>query len=466
MQDIEESGYRRWTEEEKSELVRLYYAATPYTEIARRLNRSVSGVAYMCWKLRLPKTAAGRMVRSAPGRPGSESEVPWPPSPSSPVGAAPPPDPVVSGGETPRGERAADVRRRVSEAAMHAPVDTAPLERIRTLEARVAELQAQLVWAQRADSSVRTGGKFTLRASDHHYGDANHLLSCGAQLEAKTCILLEQYKPSTIQIIAGDDWIAGRGVYKEQDLDMVASDIQAQIEYGAMKAYLFLKRLREVSSAPILWRMLRGNHDAVYGTSMTESLFFAMKNIASDIPDVRFEMNWDVITANLAAVGTYNALVRHGFGYSKISPTSPAFIDAVRDEILVKQRKMQPEEHYRRVISGHTHFLSVGIERQIGLFWDTTGGLQRNTRIRLGANQRPVGWIVYIGPPDLENNILAPIALSPDNETYEREIADPHLHLQNHHDVATCIRQYLEILRDRGDYGPADDYGVAVKGRW
>lgn len=449
---------RHWKDEEVQKAIELFQAGYSVDDIGRVLNRSSRSVSMKLWRLHVQPPEA------TPAQNALEGAATSPPPPAPVVGETAEAS-TEAASERPR-EAADAVRRRMAEAAMHTPVDTAPLERIRELEARIAELQTQLVWAQRADSTVRTGGKFTLRASDHHYGDANHLLSCGTQLEAKTCELLRQYQPSQIQIIAGDDWIAGRGIYKEQDLDMVTSDIQAQIEYGAMKAYLFLKKIREVSSAPIYWRMLRGNHDAVYGTSMTESLFLTMKNAAADIPNIKFEMNWDVITANLAGLGVYNVLVRHGFGYSKISPNSQAFIDAVRDEILVKQRKMQPEEHYRRVLSGHTHFLSVGIERQTGLFWDTTGGLQRNTRIRLGANQRPVGWIVYIGPPDLENNILSPIALTPSDDTYEREIADPHLHLQNHQDVANCIRQYVEMLRARGDFGPPDDYGVTVKGRW
>lgn len=361
------------------------------------------------------------------------------------------------------------LRQQMELNTLNPPVDTRHKDRgrIHDLEQENARLRAQLTWAQHAESESRTGGLLTLRASDHHYGDANHLLSCGRCLHQKFLVLVEQYLPERIQIVAGDDWVAGRGIYREQDLDMVTCDVNEQIAVGAVKAYDFLKDIRKISAAPITWRVMRGNHDYANNVSMAENLFLTLKNLCSDIPDVRFIMHWDCVTTSLSDVGTYNALIRHGFGHSNSSPNSPSFINAVKDEIIVKQRKMLPEEQYKRVMSGHTHWLSVDLERIVGLPFDTTGGLQRNARIKLGSNQRPVGFIAYASPKGMDSDILKPIPITPDEDVYEREIEDPHLPASNREDAAQCIRRYADILTERGDFGDAASFGVPnTGGRW
>jgi hypothetical protein len=127
---------------------------------------------------------------------------------------------------------------------------------------------------------------------------------------------------------------------------------------------------------------------------------------------------------------------------------------------------MLPEQQYRRVLSGHTHWVNVSTERVIGLPFDTTGGLQRNTRIRLGDNQRPIGWIVYASPRGLDSDILQPIVLSPGQETYQREIADPHLGQANVEDSTACLREYRKLREDRGEFAESSSFGKLNEGRW
>lgn len=445
-------GYH-WTTEEAALVAELFLQGHTYKDIAKQVGRTYGAVARKVYCLR----ADGVITEDQ--RKGRVECQPLTPSEPADTEAQQEPEP------TPAEIRKQD-QQQLRDAALHTPIDTKPLEKIRALESEVATLRQQLTWSQRADSEVRTGGLLTLRASDHHYGDVNHLISCGASMASKVVKLVEMYAPDRIQIIAGDDWIAGSGIFKEQDLEMATTDVQAQIVYGAMKARKMLQDIRAVSSAPILWRVLRGNHDYAKGVSMTESLYLRMDNLNRDLDDVQFEMNWDSVTANLAHEGTYNVLVKHGTGNSNNSPNSPRFISDVKDEIIRKQRKMQPEEQYRRVLSGHTHWYSVGLERQVGLLWDTTGGLQRNTRVKLGMNSRPVGWIVYVSPPGLRDEILAPIGVQPDQETYEREIADPHLHLLNQKDCAEEVANYENIMRQRGSFGEGSSFGENNRGRW
>ena len=339
-------------------------------------------------------------------------------------------------------------------------------ETIRRLEGEVARLQQQLTWAQHAESKERTGGVLTLRRSDDHHGDKNHLLSCAASMQEKFLVLVEQYEPDRVQIIGWDDWIAGRGIYKEQDLDAATSDVDEQVAIGAVKTRHFIEAVRGVTDAPIEGHFLRGNHEYAHGVSMAESLFYRCRAATDDIPEVKLVYHWDNATINLAAEGTYNVLVRHGFGYSKHSPNSPAFIEAVKDELLVKQRIMQPEEQYRRVLSGHSHWSSCGIERVHGLFFDTTGGLQRNTRVRLGDNQRPVGWLVYVSPRGLKDEILRPIEITPDEAKYQREIANPYLAAENLLDAGNCVKEFQELMRNSGAVADATSFGKLNEGRW
>jgi len=357
-------------------------------------------------------------------------------------------------------------KQKLASDSLNPPVDVpADKERIRELESEVARLTQQLTWAQHAESTERTGGVLTIRRSDDHHGDKNHLLSCASSLTEKVKVLVGQYEPDRIQIIGWDDWIAGRGIYKEQDLDSATSDVNEQIAVGAIKTRRFMQAIRSVSKSPIECHCLRGNHEYAHGVSMAESLFFQNRTVCEDLPEVKFVYHWDNATINLAAEGVYNVLVRHGHGYSKHSPNSPAFIDAIKDELLVKQRQMQPHEQYRRILSGHTHWLTLGLERIHGLYWDTTGGLQRNTRVRIGDNQRPVGWIVYVSPADMDGNILQPIALRPDDDTYQREIADPHLAGANYKDAADCLKEYGDVMQANGAFAEPASFGKLNEGR-
>ena len=352
------------------------------------------------------------------------------------------------------------------EAELNPPIDVDDKVRIRALEAENARLQQQITWAQQAEATTRTGGTLTIRRTDDHHIDKGHLLSCCKSLTEKLKVVIEQYKPDRIQVVGWDDWIAGTGIFREQDLETTTTVEDDQVAIGAMKGRYFLAEIREVSDAPITCRVLRGNHNFCKGVSMTETLFLKSRTLCEDLLNVNWVYHHDNATVNLAHDGTYNVLVRHGFGYSKHSPNSPAFIDTIKDELLIKQRKQMPGEQYRRVLSGHTHWLTVGLERLQGLYFDTTGGLQRNSRIRIGDNQRPVGWIVYVSLPGMDSEILQPIALRPDDDTYEREIADPHLASDNMRDAQQCLREARAIMETMGLYAEAASFGKLNEGRW
>lgn len=336
------------------------------------------------------------------------------------------------------------------------------LRKLRETELELSRLREQKKWETRSSSDSFTGGVMTIRASDLHHADENHLLSCAASLQDKLCILIDQYKPDRIQYIGFDDWIAGRGIFKEQDLSMAVSDPDHQVVVGAMKARKLFSAIRSVSSAPIHVHWLRGNHEYVNRVSIAGYLFDKTSLLCSDIADLKFTMHYDRALINLATEGSYIILAMHGFGHSNASPNSPRFIDTAKDIVIKEQRA---GVQIRRVTSGHTHWFSLGLERIVDLPFDTTGGMQRNTRVQLGMNQRPVGWITYISHAGMRDDIISPIGLHPDHDIYDRENRDPHLKSSNRSDCAECLREYGEIMKGRGLLDTDDEFGVK-EGRW
>jgi transposase-like protein len=361
--------------------------------------------------------------------------------------------------------RAAGVQR-IKEHALAPPIDTDDKERIRHLEAENARLRQQLTWAQHSESVERTGGVMTIRMSDVHHADENHMLSCYSSVVSKLCEVIRQYEPDRIQYVGFDDWIAGTGIYKDQDLHSAVSDAEGQINVGALEARRLFRSIRRVTQAPIDVAWIRGNHEYARGTSIAAALFHATHSLSRGVPSLRVKMHWDVAVVNLAAQGYYHMLVMHGFGNSKNAPNSPAFIEAAKDKIILLQRKLPGEQQIRRVSSGHTHWLSSGIERIIDLPFDTTGGFQRNTRVKLGFNQRPIGCIVYVSPRGQENDILKPIEVKPEYDAQEREISDPTLTAANRAHCGKAMAVHSRYSRYLGLVADGVDMGLLTEGRW
>lgn len=356
--------------------------------------------------------------------------------------------------------------QRIRAAADNPPIETNLAERVRQLESENAALREQKKWETHSDLPSSVGGLLTLRRSDDHHCDENHLLSCAAGLEAKFAVLVERYQPDRIQLICGDDWIAGRGVFREQDLQSAVSDPEHQVRVGAVKFRRFVDKIRAVTAAPITVRWLKGNHEtAPSKTELGPYLFLQCRVMCEGIAGIEMQLFNHRALVNLADEGTYNVLAYHGFGHSNTSPNSPKFVDTAKDNIILVQRNLPPEQHIRRVLSGHTHWQATGLQRIVDLPFDTTGGLQRNNRVQLGMNSRPVGWIAYVSPRGAVGEIQQPITLQPDAETYQRELSDPHLGAANRADCAACLAEYDSTMEARKLVVSRDVIGV-TDGRW
>ena len=107
------------------------------------------------------------------------------------------------------------------------------------------------------------------------------------------------------------------------------------------------------------------------------------------------------------------------------------------------------ENRIRRIAHGHTHYFNTGLEIVRGLYFDTTGGTQRNTRVLIGKNNRPIGCIAYVSPDGCEG-ILDPIGIQPDDDLVQSELDDKFLAQRNATYCADAIMKYYDLATQKG----------------
>jgi len=335
----------------------------------------------------------------------------------------------------------------VRAAVLNPPNDIPmPDARMELMEREIALLREQLTWAQHSESRQRTGGKATLVRSDDHYTDRAHTIRAHDQLTEKALIVLEQYQPDIIEVLYNGDAVAGRGIYKNQEMDSCLMTGEEQGKVASWKVYQFWQVLKaRFPRATIKFRFTNGNHDRAMGEPLMPQLVVMLR--ALGIPAV---YQGDTAILNVASVGTYHVLCEHGYGHSAISPSSPKWLSTMQEKIInLYRRGYVAEKRIRRVNHGHTHFFSLGLERIRDLYYDTTGGCQRNDRTSLGKNSRPQGWIVYISPAGLDG-ILNPIGIQPDVTVQDEETDDPYLFKRNTLDCMESLERYGALLEQLG----------------
>lgn len=344
-----------------------------------------------------------------------------------------------------------------------APSQDALLARLADLERENSRLRNQLIWAQRGKIAALTGGTMTIARSDHHFGDASHLPVSCKTMEDKVVELIRIHEPERIQMLELGDIVCGRGVYKNQDLDTVCASTTEQCHYGAWRIKEFVDAIRSVSQAPISLHHLAGNHDHDNAAPMSGYLHLLLTQLLAPLhADVHYHFHR--VVHNLAHTGHYNILGVHGFGYSRTAPQPPMLVSAIKDMILGLEREpwYSAATRIRRVISGHTHWAAAGVQHALDLPFDSLGGMQVNTRVRLGFNQRPVGWLVYVSRE--ESDIQEPLPVAADLDILTREMNDPLLRDSNHQDVARALSLFKQAAPELGiHYTTA---GLFTEGRW
>ena len=308
------------------------------------------------------------------------------------------------------------------------------------------DLKRNMEWITHSKSNDLTGGVLTLATSDYHFHDKGHLIKSMCNLQEKVVDLIGQFKPDSFRGIVNGDIIPGRGIYRNQQLENVLPRGDQQVAAGIYKFWEFDQLIKKAyPDLPIEWIVLQGNHDYSMGDTTTKPFVWGVRMLGVNAKFVGTEWVQDV-----SDVGTYNILFEHGYGASDTTPTPPKMIKETIKKIMgYQQDRYIGQDRIHRFCHGHVHWLYVGIERVDGLFFDVTGGLHRNDRVNLGANNRPSGWIAYISPPG-SSTILNPIEITPDRDIYRKEILDPELEEKNRQDASRCLEGFTEIGESLG----------------
>jgi hypothetical protein len=346
-----------------------------------------------------------------------------------------------------RPEKRPDFRQTLLAAQLNPPVDAPPPNpEIEELRRELGLLREQLRFAQHADPQNRAGGKATIVVSDLHFGDRSHMGRSWRAMRDKTSVVLKQYEPEVITVLHNGDAVAGRGIYKEQNMEAVLQFADDQVKAAAWHIYEWDRLLKESFPAAVVsHRFTRGNHDMAMKEPLCPHLVLLLRSVG-----VAATYCGDCAILNLASSGCYHLYAEHGYGYSGISPSSPKWLSDMKDKLLsLVRRGYHSEKSIRRVTHGHTHWMQLNMERIAGYFYDCTGGCQRNERVLLGKNLRPMGMIAYISPEGYEG-ILEPIGIQPDLATVDAELADPYLFNRNMEDCSHALQAFDELLTDKG----------------
>jgi hypothetical protein len=333
----------------------------------------------------------------------------------------------------------------IEPAAIGFPRQTAE-QRIRQLEEENAELRRQATWLTHSSVQEHTGGTLSLNSSDHHFHDKGHLIGVIRNLEDKALEVVERFRPRRFQGFLNGDLIPGRGVYRNQMLESILPGTEQQVSAGVFRFWEFDTRLRSrFPDLPVDWVVIQGNHDYSEGESTCMKFTLGLRAFGVNARFVGTE--W---IANLADAGHYNVLVEHGYGNSAFTPTSNKMVGETYRKVLdYANRGFCGDRRIRRVLHGHTHWLSIGLEHPGGLYIDTTGGGHRNDRANIGRNTRPSGWICYLSPPG-SDDILTPLGLKPDEPILRADLDDPDLEERNRAEAARCVKGFMNRARELG----------------
>lgn len=196
--------------------------------------------------------------------------------------------------------------------------------------------------------------------------------------------------PENVRIVFNGDIVVGSGVYRAQADALIVNDTVDQV---LITGLFILKTLIEpiadivgVENIELLFTL--GQHDYHRGATLATVLSMLFRTFGFNSKYSGMET-----IINLSNDSEYYMYITHGYGYAKNAPRTNAFI-ANTLEKLYALRNVK-DVRIDRICHGHSHWLSTNFEHPVGLFWDCTGGFQRNTRYKLGLNSRPIGIIAY-----------------------------------------------------------------------
>jgi len=289
---------------------------------------------------------------------------------------------------------------------------------------------------------AQTGGQYSVAFGDMHMGDVGVMLNCLRECQQTVVETARMLQPRRIVLMDVGDSVAGRGVFRNQELTLILPLAAPQVLWAAWEIRRWHMALREACpEAEIVWLGVDGNHKAL-GENVSYMLAMVLRLF--DVPWMYCGRHM-VENLALSAEDPYLLRAEHGFGGSSYYPNSYAFIRGTWQSLLQADRK-HAGSYIRRVVCGHTHWLnidfSVGDDRRL----DTVGGFQRQERYNLPQVTRPVGMVTYYH----DGASLTVGKVMPKQATVDRDEENPTLDMENQIAAAKALLQVHEHMSEIG----------------
>jgi hypothetical protein len=255
----------------------------------------------------------------------------------------------------------------------------------------------------------------TIVISDLHIGDANHLPETYWSTISNVCEVLKNiksfYNIKTLYLVLNGDIVAGRDVYKSQELRNIIQRGHWQVFLAEMIIKDTLEKLSTIRDIDKII-FIRGTHE-----SLANNFVLYLKRL---MKNKTLYLSHGGIFNIADPIGNYYVLFSHGYGWSDAFPVSSPMMKDVLKVMNTYRERGTPIE---RICSSHSHWLSSGFIVE-DVYWDTTGGFQK---WEYTLSQRPAGAIVYL----YNNGECVSIPVRPDPDIEANEKSDVGLEYKN-----------------------------------
>lgn len=280
----------------------------------------------------------------------------------------------------------------------------------------------------------------TLAISDLHQCDADFLHDSFLSMLDRALAVLDEARPEQLTLVIAGDLVSGTGVFRGQEVRNIINMPHWQALVGAVFVDHIISQLKDIiTTIKVIY--VKGHHDVAQFTR--SELGWWVVDFLRRLANVEAHYYSTEVIINLGTPDCpHYAIVVHGSGYSRFRPQSPTFQENMIRHVMDLNTQRPPEQHIRRVISGHSHWLDVGFRiSEWGLAFDSIGGWQRNRRLSLSFTSRPTGGILYLPGEHLRIE-----EVRPDPDVVARETYDPRLAARNIVQVGELLAEGMERL--------------------
>lgn len=280
--------------------------------------------------------------------------------------------------------------------------------------------------------------KATLSLSDMHFGDAGQLYRTLQRAMQCATDQIRDFAPDELECLANGDAVAGRGIFRDQEM-------QNALQFGGEQIWWAAWWLREwtlrFQGARPRWRIIKGNHDSAKQENLAQQLVSVLRLL-----DVPAAYTHRAYIGNFAAEPAEDMWfeAQHGFGNSSYYANS---YESIREAWRMYIEHTQRDGRcIARFLRAHTHWLNVGQVIGLGVHIDTTGGWHRQERARLAADTRNTGLLLYLH----DGQKLSIVPIEADRQTLLQDTDDPSLHYETMAAAAAALREATTWAHERG----------------